>query len=284
MVVKRPALRWHGGKFLLAPWIISHFCPHRVYVEPYAGAGSVLMRKPRAYAEVYNDLDDDVINFFQVLRDTPEELIRLLTLTPFARTEFKGAYEHSDNPVEEARRLVIRSLMGFGSDGFNRDVLTGFRANSNRSGTTPAHDWKNYPDGLATVIERLRGVTIENRPAIQVMQSHDCDEALHYVDPPYLPSTRSGKSRRGKLKYHAYRHEMVDQDHHDMAAALHGLKGMVVLSGYHSELYDDLFKDWHHVEKATFADGARKRTEVLWFNPLAWARQPQASIFAEKRA
>lgn len=269
----RPVLRWHGGKWKLAPWIISFFPEHRIYVEPYGGAASVLMRKRRAYAEIYNDLDGEVVMLFRVLRERPLDLIRALELTPFARDEFDGAYELTGDPVETARRLVIRSLMGFGSDGHNKVVRTGFRANSNRSGTTPAHDWRSYPAVLPAIVDRLAGVVIENRPAIDVMVRHDSPATLHYVDPPYVPVTRSAKSRRGKIKYHAYTHEMDEGDHRDMAKCLRALEGMVVLSGYHSMQYDTLFADWETFEIAAHADGARERTEVLWLNRRAsWAR------------
>src|SRR5690606_19105648 len=118
---RRPVLRWHGGKWLLAPWIIEHFPAHRVYVEPFGGAGSVLMRKPRTYAEIWNDLDGEVVNIFRVLRSPDaNRLVDALRLTPFSRQEFTGAYEPSSDPVERARRLVIRSFMGFGSNGHNR--------------------------------------------------------------------------------------------------------------------------------------------------------------------
>lgn len=268
---ERPALRWHGGKWLLAPWIISHFPPHRVYVEPYGGAASVLMRKPRAYGEVYNDLDQGVVNLFRVLQDRErgERLRELLRLTPFARKEFELAYRRSRNPVEEARRLVIRAFMGFGSDGHNRAVTTGFRADSNKSGTTPAHDWASYPDCLGALIERLQGVVIESRPALQVMAAHDSPQTLHYVDPPYMPATRSTKSRRGKERYHAYEHEMTAEDHAAMLARIRDLEGAVVLSGYPSALYDEALGGWTRIERETFADGARPRIEVLWLNERA---------------
>lgn len=278
----RPALRWHGGKWLLALWIIAHFPPHRVYTEAYGGAASVLLRKPRSYAEIYNDLDEAVVNLFRILRDpeTGPRLVELLRLTPFARSEFLGAYEVSDDPIEEARRLIVRSFMGFGSDGFNRAVRTGFRGNSNRSGTTPAHDWRNYPDALGGIIERLGGVVIENRPALKVLRTHDCPDCLHYVDPPYLPSTRSEKSRRGGGKYHAYAHEMEEADHIELLAGLRDLAGMVVLSGYPSELYNDSLSDWHRVEREALADGAQARTEVLWMNAAAHAAIQHGPLFA----
>lgn len=271
MTVRRPALRWHGGKWLLAPWIIQHFPPHRIYVEPFGGAASVLLRKPRSYAEIYNDLDDEVVTLFRVLRDpdSAARLVSLLELTPFARAEFEQAYEPTGDPVERSRRLVIRSFMGFGSDGHNAASKTGFRARSNRSGTIPAHDWMNYPEALRGIVERLVGVVIENRPAGRVMASHDQSRTLHYVDPPYMPETRSRKSRRGKIRYHAYRHEMTRDDHEAMLAGLRTLEGMVLVSGYPNELYDDVLVGWRRVERAALADGARPRTEVIWLNAAA---------------
>lgn len=269
---RRPALRWHGGKWLLAPWIIAQFPPHRVYVEPFGGAASVLLRKPRSYAEIYNDLDGDAVNLFRVLRsERAGELIETLRLTPFARADFAQAYEVAEDDVERARRLTVRSFMGFGSDGHNAAVRTGFRSASNRSGTTPAHDWANYPETLAAIVARLRGVVIECRPALDLMEQHDGPETLHYLDPPYMPETRSQKSRRGKIRYHAYAHEMTAEDHEGLLGGLSALKGMVVLSGYPSPLYDGALKGWRRIEKASLADGARPRTEVLWINPAAQA-------------
>jgi DNA adenine methylase len=272
----RPALRWHGGKWLLGPWIIENLPPHRVYVEPFGGAASVLIRKPRSYAEIYNDLDSGVVNLFRILRapDQSRALVESLRLTPFSRQEFEASYEPCEDAVELARRLIARSFMGFGSDGHNVAVKTGFRACSNRSGTTPAHDWSNYPDALELIIERLQGVVIESRPAVEVMQQHDGPETLHYVDPPYLPQTRSQKSRRGKVRYHAYAHEMTEPDHVALLLALRELTGMVVLSGYPSQLYDDHLHGWHRIERKSLADGARPRVEVLWLNEAA-SQAPQ---------
>ncbi len=263
--VTRPVLRWHGGKWKLAPWIISHFPSHRVYVEPFGGGASVLMRKPRSYGEVYNDLDCDVVNLFRVLRDpaNAEALMEGLRLTPFARDEFEGAYHLSDDPVEAARRLVILSFMGFGSNGHNRSTKTGFRANSNRSGTTPAHDWTNYPDRLPPLIDRCKGIVIENRDAMACMAQHDDDATLHYVDPPYLFSTRSDKMHRAGC----YAHEMTDEQHARLLAFLPTLAGMVVLSGYPHPSYDAALPGWKVVEVETHADGALDRVEALWLNP-----------------
>ena len=262
---KRPILRWHGGKWLLAPWILQHLPQHRVYVEPFGGAASVLLRKPRSYAEIYNDLDGEVVNLFRVARDRGDELRRALELTPFARDEFAESYHETTDPLEQARRTVARAFMGFGSNAHNK--ATGFRSNSNRSGTTPAHDWRNYPQAFGDVIERLRGVCIENRDAASVMLTHDGDETVHYVDPPYVAATRDKGSD--------YRHEMTDADHEALAETLHGLRGSVVLSGYAGTLYERLYSDWRRVERRALADGAKERTEVLWLSP----RVPTTGLF-----
>lgn len=254
---KRPILRWHGGKWKLADWIIAHLPRHRVYVEPFGGAASVLLKKPRSYAEVYNDMDGEVVNLFRVARDRGGELLRALELTPFARDEFSESYHETTDTLEQARRTVARAFMGFGSNSHNR--ATGFRANSNRSGTTPAHDWRNYPYAFGDVIERLRGVVIENREASDVMRAHDGAETVHYVDPPYVAATRD--------KGGDYRHEMTDADHVVLAETLHKLHGPVVLSGYRSALYDDIYEDWRRVDRHSHADGARDRVECLWLSP-----------------
>lgn len=269
MKVTRPLVRYHGGKWKLADWIIGHFPNHRVYVEPFGGGGSVLLRKPRSYAEVYNDLDGEIVNLFRVARDRGEELHRALALTPFARVEFVQSYEASADALEQARRTLVRSFMGFGSAAVCGES-SGFRANSKRSGTTPAMDWRNFPDALPATVERLQGVVIENRPACQVMAHHDCPDALHYCDPPYVHDTRT---RGNKASVKSYKHEMTDDQHREFAEFVRGLSGMVIVSGYSGKLYNELFGDWYQVARSAHADGARDRVEVLWMNAAAAAQQ-----------
>lgn len=252
---------------MIAPKIIEHFPDHHVYVEPFGGAASVMLQKARAHSEVYNDLDGEVVNLFRVVRTAGSELVAALELTPFAREEFRLSYEPCDDPVEQARRTVVRSFMGFGSN--SHVVKTGFRANSSGSGRAPARDWQNYPEQLVMTIERLRGVCIENRPAIDVMAHHDGDDTLHYVDPPYVHASR-GAGADGH--HRGYRHEMTDEQHRELAEFLGTVRGMVVLSGYHSELYDELYADWTRVEFAALADGAKERTEVLWLKNISSAQ------------
>jgi DNA adenine methylase len=249
-------LRYFGGKVLMARKIIGLFPSHDAYIEPYAGGAAVLLAKPRCKLEVYNDLDGDVVNLFRVLREHRDALAEAVALTPFARAEHELAYQPCSNPIERARRTLIRSHFGFGSNGIHKP--TGFRAAGLRSGLLPVHNWTTIPDAIKETAERLRGVVIENRPALQVMATHDSPTALFYVDPPYLHDTRDRTSR--------YEHEMTGEEHGAMLQALLGLKGRVILSGYASPLYDDALTGWRRIELKAHADGKRDRVEVLWCN------------------
>jgi DNA adenine methylase len=260
-------LRYHGGKWLLGPWIVGHFPRHTTYVEPFGGGGSVLLQKPRSYGEVYNDLDGEVVNVFRVVRDHGEELVRLLELTPYSRDEFELAFVPAECPIEQARRTVLRSYAGFGSTMTARRVdgtreRTGFRSVGRGAGTHHAMVWRNYPAKLVHLVERLRGVVIENRDATECMRQHDAADTLHYVDPPYVQETRH-KKRRGR----AYAHELDEAAHVRLAEQLHELAGFVILSGYRCALYDQHFAGWRRIERRAHADGAVARTECLWLSP-----------------
>lgn len=268
-IPKRPVLRYHGGKWRLAKWVISHFPPHRVYVEPFGGAASVLLQQIPCQVEVYNDLNCRLVNLFQVLRDRERaaQLIRLLEMTPFAYDEFKTSHSVSADPVEDARRLISLSYMSVGTDGAARPGRSaGFRHYSGRPHShsgIPVKEWPTLPASIATVAERIQGrVVVENRDGIEVMQLHDGTDTLHYVDPPYMKSSRSDKGND-------YEFEMDDDQHRHLATVLKGLTGMVVLSGYPSELYDNEFADWFRVERSHVADRSAMRIEVLWLNPAA---------------
>lgn len=268
----RPVLRWHGGKWRIAPWIISHFPPHDIYVEPFGGAGSVLLQKHRAASELYNDLDGDIVNLFRVLRDrdAADRLRAALELTPWAREEFVASRDPAQDAVESARRFVVQIMMGYGSAG-RRKSPPGFRARTYCGSMTGAPDWRNYPDALPAITERLQGVIIENGNALDLMAREDTANALFYADPPYLPATRSAMSSG------MYAHEMDRAAHEALLDRLRGLKGMAVLSGYASDLYDGALADWHRVTTAAIADGAEQRTEVLWINPRARAAMERAT-------
>lgn len=266
--IESPAIRYHGGKFRLAPWIMQFFPPHMTYVEPFGGAAGVLLQKQRSYAEVYNDLDGDIVNFFRVLRDPNQrrQLLELVSLTPYARDDFDEAWEETADPVERARRTAIRAQMGFGSAGATKGV-TGFRIDTRRAYGTAQHLWTEYPKAIADVGQRFQSVLIENRPAIEVMQQHDRNDTLHFVDPPYVLSTRVLQANgRGY-----YRHEMTDSDHLELLQVLLELEGMVVVSGYESEIYNDMLAGWETFQtksRISAGRGTALRTEVVWINQV----------------
>jgi len=276
MSVVSPIMRYHGGKFRLAAWVMQFFPAHQCYVEPFGGAGSVLMQKQRCYAEVYNDLDGEVVNVFRVLRDEAlrEKLIEQCILTPFSRDEFRLSYQPSSDPVEQACRTLFRAQAGFGSAG-SSGLKTGFRCDSKRAYSLAAHIWAKYPEHIRSFGERLEGVIIENRPAIDVIQANDDLDTLHYVDPPYTHDAR-------KMSHSlVYRHEMTDDDHRQLLQVLHQVQGYVVLSGYRSELYDDLLADWtRHETKARISAGRGTglRTECVWLNDRAEKYQVQKGL------
>lgn len=258
----RPALRYHGGKFRLATWIMKHIPAHQTYVEPYGGGAGVLLRKGRSAHEVYNDLDRDVVTFFKVLRDPVmrELLMEQAALTPFARDEFDQAYESTDDPVRVALNCAIKSWMGYGSAGAQKST-TGFRMSAKDT-----QIWSRLPDALGISGARFEGVLIENRPAVDVMLHYDSETTLHYVDPPYVHSTRD---RASKHIHRYYKHEMSDWEHLQLITCLQNLKGMVILSAYESPLYRDALEGWTSLSHDTCGSGAQgsvPRTEMIWLN------------------
>jgi DNA adenine methylase len=272
-------MRYHGGKWKLAPWIIQHFAPHRVYVEPFGGAAGVLCRKSPSDAEVYNDLDGEIVNVFRVLRDpvTAARLADASRLTPYAREELDLANLPSEDPVEQARRTLFRAWASFGSAGATggRSGLRTFTGSGRYASVTEA--WCRVADSIAPVRDRFRHVLIENRPAIEVMVQHDSPETLHYVDPPYLPETRSFDGGR------YYRHEMSKDDHAELLRVLNSLGGMVVLSAYGSGLYAEMLAGWTRFERDATACGRHggvSRTECLYLNPAAAEGLRQGDLFS----
>ena len=277
---RRPILRYFGGKWQIAPWIVRQLPAHQKYIEPFGGGGSVLLMKPVVHAEVYNDLDGEIVNLFRVLRDQQELLVEKITLTPFAREEFDLSYTPCTDPVEQARRTLVRSWMGFASQATS-GRRSGFRNETAREYSLPVHDWASLSPTLSRIAKRLRRVIIENRDAIKVMTQHDNATALHYVDPPYLSTTRSNEYKN------VYRHEMSDAQHIDLIDCIKSLKGMVVLSGYRNELYSNALAEWTMttcVNKAGGQPGGRdlNREEVMWRNPACIraieSKEPQMGL------
>jgi DNA adenine methylase len=258
--VKRQALRYFGGKWRIAPWIISHFPLHDCYVEPYGGGANVLLRKAPAPLEVYNDVDGEVGNFFQVLRERTAELIRAIELTPFSRAEWRAAYRPCDDPLERARRLYVCSWQSRGGAGA---TMSGWRFQRSARAKNNVRDW-NRVDHLWVVAARLKLVQLESDEALRIIRRYDAPGTLFYVDPPYLDSAKTSAN--------SYKHGMTEADHEKLARLLHTIKGMAIISHYDAPLYRELYGDWRVVTKRTRADnttlpGAEARIECLWLSP-----------------
>ncbi|WP_217642191.1 DNA adenine methylase [Neolewinella agarilytica] len=281
-VPTRPVIRYYGGKWRLADWVIEHFPKHRCYVEGFGGAGSVLMKKKPARVEIYNDLNQEIVNLFKVLRDkeSSSELRRLLDLTPYSRDEFLACYELSELPIEQARRTVVLAMQAH-----NPAKSLDRKANGWRSSTAGHHiitrDFKEHTKALELITDRLKGVIIENHPAQKICEQHDRPDTLHYLDPPYPGATRSSKG-----KY--YKHELRGMDaHKELFDWANKLTGMVILSGYQCQEYEDWYgragweKRTKTAQTGAFCGGAKtaKATEMLWLNPLVSAMQRQQRLF-----
>lgn len=276
MSVIRPPFPYYGAKGRLAGQIVDLMPQHRIYVEPFAGSAAVLFAKPAAPVEVINDLDRNVITFFRVLRDVPDALVRALRFTPYARDEFAAAdlSEEDITDLERARRFFVRTTQGHNAAG------SGGRAgwsNGIRTRHTDATATRNLVERLGQVADRLRAVVVDNRDAVEVITAHDAPDAVFYLDPPYLSGTRQCDRD--------YAHEAGSEDFHQgLAAALHGLQGTVLLSGYPSTLYDDLYSDWDRIEIAVHraATNSRGRTDVPRGIEVVWSNRPmsrQVSLF-----
>lgn len=249
-------LNYPGSKWGMAQKIISLMPPHRSYVEPFFGSGAVLFNKPPSAIETVNDIDGDIVNFFCVLREQPEELAAAVGLTPYARDVFDDAHKNRGaSDFDRAYRFAIRSKMGHGFKTCNK---TGFKIDVYaRERSYCVNCWDQLPKNLMEAAVRLKGVQIENRPALDVIRKFNHSNVLIYADPPYLLETRAGRQ---------YRHEMDEQDHMDLLTALKQHKGYVILSGYPSEMYDRELRGWSRIEQKSYTQSAKHRTEVLWCN------------------
>lgn len=261
----KPPVAYFGAKGSIAEQIVAFFPGHLHYVEPFAGSLSVLLAKPPSRMETVNDLDGALMTFWRVLRDREKELERACEFTPHSRQEYMACREAEpiDDELETARRVWV--LLTQGRGGTLRDAKTGWRHFVTPRGSSigmPGY-LDGYLDRMPPVSARLRQVSLESMPALDLIAKYGREpEALLYIDPPYLGTTRGWGNN--------YKHELKgDDEHRELAEALNACESAVVLSGYPSELYDlDLYASWSRVEIASMTgNGVEKaRTEVLWSN------------------
>lgn len=247
----KPAFSYYGGKQKIAKHIVELLPDHKCYVEPFCGGAAVLFAKPPSFNEVLNDTNGRIVNFFKVLRDRPDELIRKIELTPYSRREHYEAREGSSCSVEDARRWYC-------------DVQQGF-LHRPRSGWLATHAYSNASKvGLSAgrlmdVARRISSTHVDDVPAEKCIKQWDSKDTLFYVDPPY-PSTNQGHYRG-----------FSQADFERLIEQLSSIKGRAVLSCYPN---DAVPKSWQRVDIKTNcsassrATGKREpRTECVWITP-----------------
>jgi DNA adenine methylase len=255
----KPVLKYPGAKWSTAPWICGFFTPHRVYLEPYFGSGATFFTKRPSKVEIINDLDGRVVNLFRVIREHPEELAAALEMTPWARDEYAASDGISGDPVEDARRFLVRCHQAVAT---KVNARTGWRRDrGSSSNTTRVVQWRNLPGRVLAAADRLKDAYVDNRPALDLIREYRAPDVLVYCDPPYVRSTRSDTY---------YAHEMSDEDHEELLETLLAHPGPVLLSGYACDLYDaTLLKEgWLRETRTARAEKGRVRMEVLWGNPV----------------
>lgn len=249
--------KYPGSKWSIAKWIIGFFPDHHSYLEPFFGSGAVLFNKPRSNIETVNDLDGNVVNLFEWIRKDPERLAHEIYYTPYARQIYEEAFTAiPEGSFERAINFYIRLNMGHG-----------FRTNGEKVGwkidiqgrerAYAAQDWCHLPEKIMQAAERLRGVQIEYRPAVDVIERFNHPNVLVYNDPPYVLGTRHGKQ---------YRCELDDKGQNDLLDVLLAHRGPVVISGYDNNLYNDRLKNWHREETFCYSQVCSKKREVIWMN------------------
>lgn len=265
-------IKYPGSKWSIANWIISFFPGHHSYLEPFFGSGAVLFNKPRSNIETVNDLDDNAVNLFEWIKKDPEKLAHEIYWTPYARRVYEDTFtEEPEDSLEKAVNFYIRLNMGHGfrtngeKVGWKNDVQGRERAYA-------AIDWTNLPDKIIQAAERLRGVQIENRPAVEVIERFNYGNVLIYADPPYVLSTRHGRQ---------YKYEMDDTDQNKLLDVLLAHKGPALLSGYDNNLYNDRLQGWHREEIISITRARRKAAEALWMNFKPDGQQLRLEEFPE---
>lgn len=264
------AFSWYGGKTAHLSWLLPLVdgTTHTTFVESFGGSAAVLLNKIPAPVEIYNDLNSDVVNFFRVLREDREKLLSSIRLTPYAREEFGDCCLPSENNLENARRFFVKARQI--RNGLATKASIGrwsyTKKDARRGWPLPISQWFSAIDGLGDICSRLSEVQIEHLDGLDVISRYDTPETLHYVDPPYLMSSRSGGIN--------YSHEFSEKQHVSLLSLLKTVKGKVILSGYWSELYSEILSDWHTYRRkemmanSTLLQSGEKqpRQEIIWTN------------------
>lgn len=267
--VKETVLKYSGSKWRSAEWIISSFpagYEKMTYLEPFFGSGAVFFQKQRSTIETINDIDDNIVNLFKVIREYPEEFSKQIELTPWARSEYRESYSIEDckgagkkDRLERARRFMVRMWQAIG--GKTSDI-TGW-SNNIKPDYTGKAKWGRLTPLILETAYRLKNegnniVQIECMNAFDLIRRYDRSETLLYCDPPYLLSTRNNNR--------IYKNEMDEEQHIKLLKLLTEFKGKVILSGYKSEMYESYLSHWYTDSRKSNCEMGKSATETIWMN------------------
>jgi DNA adenine methylase len=260
----------------------------RGYVEPFGGGGTVLLNRHPSELEVYNDLNEDVVTLFRVMRDPVQfaEFSHLVEHTPWSKDDFRLALalqQHARlgtqevKPFERAWALYVIQNMGI-SGSHSKSQGNWSRSLADSKNTVK---WYKRYEKLDAVHRRFRYVQIDSQDALACMLYWDAPDVVHYVDPPYVLDTRGGRAY--------YEYEMADEEHVRLVEVLLQLQGLVVLSGYDHPVYQPLVEaEWNMTEYAAHAyakivsaekgEAKPTRVEAVWRNPACLAASRQLSL------
>lgn len=265
----RPPFGYYGAKARIASKIVEMLPPHNAWVEGFCGSAALTLAKPPVPIEIINDVDGEIVNLFKQLRSNSKKLCELVALTPYSRQEFE---EFRDNPrkvkitdMERARIFLVTTMMAI--NGTNGLVKSGFSCSQSytrQNREARVNRWYRLPDRLEKVVERLRGVRIENRDACDLVKLFANRPAtLMYLDPPYFMKRQHGYAiDQNNLEFHQ---KLVD--------VCKKARCMILLSGYENSLYKKELTRANGWEKKKIQTKTRDttgrdfpRTEILWMN------------------
>lgn len=263
----RPLVKYHGGKGRLHQWVISHFPPHKTFVEPFGGAASVLLNKSPVAVEVYNELEFDMFNLMHIVKSDFDNFSTQVAAFEYSKPTFLAQKELWLNGKFNSN--LDRAVCFYAVKRMSRGGLCQRFSWSNRiysTGPAEEHCWKSSLINLKPIRDRLSNVILRNEDAFSILSEYlNNEECLLYLDPPYLTSTRVYKK--------AYDHEFNIKDHEHLAKLILPAKAKIILSGYPSEPYAGWFADWYVYEKDVANHSSQyngkakvRKQEVLWAN------------------